>query len=75
MAELKELRGKLMNELKHHAGKELSFTTLDTIDKLAHSIKCIDKIMECHKEEVVVTNEETDEVVEYLQRAIKAMKK
>lgn len=74
--ELKELRERLMNELKHCSKKELTVSLLDTIDKLSHSIKCIDKIMECHAEEVIVEEkDETEEVIDYLQRAIVAMRK
>ena len=74
--ELKELRERLMNELKHCSKKELTVSLLDTIDKLSHSIKCIDKIMECHAEEIIVEEkDETEEVIDYLQRAIVAMRK
>lgn len=76
MMELKELRERLMGELKHYSKKEMTFVALDTIDKLAHAIKCIDKIMECHAEEVIVEEKsETEEVIDYLQRAIVAMQK
>lgn len=77
--ELKELRERLMAELKHYSKKEMNFTALDTIDKLAHAIKCIDKITEkdmvCHEEEIVETKDETQEVIDYLKRAIVAMQK
>ena len=77
MSELHQLKSMLMDELKEYGmKKELSAGSLDTIDKLSHSIKCIDKIMECHAEEVIVEEkDETEEVIDYLQRAIVAMRK
>lgn len=47
MHDLQEIREKLMNELCEYGEKgKLDANTLDVIDKLAHSIKNIDKIME-----------------------------
>ena len=46
MRELHELRDNLCNELKKYAKKELSAGSLDVVEKLSHSIKCIDRIIE-----------------------------
>lgn len=46
MKEMYELREKLCNELKEYGNKEMSAGSLDVIDKLAHAIKNIDKILE-----------------------------
>ena len=46
MKELYELREKLCDELKEYGDKEMSAGSLDVIDKLAHAIKNIDKIMD-----------------------------
>ena len=46
MRELYELKEKLCDELKEYGNKEMSAGSLDVIDKLAHSIKNIDKIIE-----------------------------
>lgn len=46
MKELYELKEKLCDELKEYGKKELSAGSLDVIDKLAHSVKNIDKIIE-----------------------------
>lgn len=46
MHELYELKEKLCEELEEYAGKEMSAGALDVIDKLAHAIKNIEKIVE-----------------------------
>ena len=46
MKELYELRDKLCDELKQYGKKEMSAGSLDVIDKLAHTIKNVDKIIE-----------------------------
>lgn len=46
MHELYELKEKLLKELKEYAGGELSTGSLEVIDKLAHSIKNICKVIE-----------------------------
>ncbi len=46
MKELYELKEKLCDELKEYGKKEMSAGALDVIDKLAHSIKNIDKIID-----------------------------
>ena len=47
MREIYELKEKIMGELKKYAAKpELSAASLDTIDKLAHAAKNLEKIME-----------------------------
>lgn len=50
MKELYELKEKLCNELKNYGRKEMSSVSLEVIDKLAHTIKNIDKIMENYDE-------------------------
>lgn len=53
MHELYEIKDMLMNELKQYGNKgELTSGTLDVVDKLTHSIKNIDKIIEvCEEDE------------------------
>ncbi len=47
-----ELKQKLCEELEEYGQKrELSAGSLDIIDKLAHTIKNLDKILECYEEE------------------------
>ena len=46
MKEIYELREKLCDELKEYGNKEMSAGSLDVIDKLAHAIKNIDKILD-----------------------------
>ena len=47
MREIYELKEKIMAELKKYANKpEMSASALETIDKLAHAAKNLDKIME-----------------------------
>lgn len=47
MKELQELREMLCDELKEYGKKgELSTGTLDVVDKLTHTLKNLDKIME-----------------------------
>lgn len=47
MKELHELKERLCDELKEYGRKgELSAGTLDVVDKLAHTIKNLDKIIE-----------------------------
>lgn len=45
MKELHELREKLCDELKGYGKKEMTAGSLDVIDKLAHAVKNIDKII------------------------------
>lgn len=51
MHELYELKEKLCDELKEYGGKDLSAGTLDVVDKLAHAVKNIDKIIEAYEDE------------------------
>ena len=51
MHELYELKEKLCDELKEYGGKDLSAGTLDVVDKLAHAVKNIDKIIEVYEDE------------------------
>ena len=46
MKELHELRDKLCDELKEYGKKDLSAGSLDVVDKLTHTIKNLDKIMD-----------------------------
>lgn len=46
MHELYELKEKLCEELKEYGNKDLSAGSLDVVDKLAHTIKNLDKIIE-----------------------------
>lgn len=45
MKELHELREKLCKELKGYGNKDMTAGSLDVIDKLAHAVKNIDKII------------------------------
>ena len=49
MNELHELKEKLCDELKEYAHKEMSAGSLDVIDKLAHAIKNLDKVVDGHE--------------------------
>ena len=51
MKELYELKEKLCDELKEYGRTEITSGTLDTIDKLTHTIKNLDRIIEKHEEE------------------------
>lgn len=51
MHELYELKEKLCKELKKYSEKEVSSGSLEVIDKLAHAVKNIDKIIEKYEEE------------------------
>ena len=46
MKELYELKDRLYDELKEYGKKEMSAGSLDVIDKLTHTIKNLDKIIE-----------------------------
>lgn len=50
MKELYELKDNLCDELKKYGKKELSAGSLDVVDKLSHSIKNIDKVIEKYEE-------------------------
>lgn len=51
MHKLYELKEMLCEELKEYGDKKLDAGSLEVIDKLAHSIKNIDKIIEAYDEE------------------------
>ena len=51
MHELYELKEKLCDELKEYGNKDLSAGTLDVVDKLAHAVKNIDKIIEVYEDD------------------------
>ena len=46
MKELYELKEKLCDELKGYGKKDMSAGSLEVVDKLAHTIKNLDKIIE-----------------------------
>lgn len=46
MDKIIELRGKLCKQLEEYPEKELTSATLDVIDKLTHTIKNLDKIID-----------------------------
>lgn len=48
MKELYELKEKLCDELKGYGKKDMSAGSLDVVDKLAHTIKNLDKIIEVY---------------------------
>lgn len=50
MKELYELKEKLCDELKGYGKKDLSAGSLDVVDKLAHTVKNLDKIIEAYEE-------------------------
>ena len=52
MHELNELKEMLCKELKEYGEKgEMSTGTLDVVDKLAHTVKNLDKIIEAYEDE------------------------
>lgn len=46
MHELYELKEKLLNEMKKYSNKEMSASTLEAVDKMAHAVKNICKIID-----------------------------
>ena len=50
MERFKELRNKLCDELARYNSREISVQSLDTIDKLAHTVKCLCAIDDCQPE-------------------------
>lgn len=46
MGDYKQLKEKLCEELSRYNNRELSSASLDTINKIAHTIKCLNKIEE-----------------------------
>lgn len=48
MHELYELKDKLCKELEEYGKKDMSAGTLDVVDKLAHTVKNLDKIIEMY---------------------------
>ena len=51
MHELYELKEKLCEELEKYGAEELTAGSLEVVDKLAHAIKNLDKIIEAKEEE------------------------
>lgn len=56
MEKLKDLKKKLCEELAHYDSVSLSLSNLDTIDKLAHAIKNLDKIIKAENEDYGYSN-------------------
>ena len=50
MTKLEDLKKKLCEQLEEYAGKELSSASLDVVDKLTHTIKNLDKIIDKYEE-------------------------
>lgn len=46
-----DLKDKLCDELEEYGEKKLDAGSLDVIDKLAHTIKNLDKIIECYEDD------------------------
>ena len=51
MHELYELKDRLCDKLMQYAGQNITAGTLEEVDKLAHAIKNLDKIIEAKEEE------------------------
>lgn len=51
MHELYELKDKLMKELEEYGGQDMSAGSLEVVDKLAHAIKNLCKIIEAAEDE------------------------
>ena len=51
MHKIYELKDKLCDELEEYGEKKLDAGTLDVVDKLAHTIKNLDTIIESYEEE------------------------
>lgn len=51
MHELYELKEKLCEELEKYGGQNITAGTLEVVDKLTHSIKNLDKIIEAKEED------------------------
>ncbi len=51
MHKIYELKDKLCEELEEYGGKKLDAGSLEVIDKLAHTIKNLDKIIEKYEDE------------------------
>lgn len=49
MNELYELRDKLREELEEYSHKEMTANSLDVIDKLAHALKNLDKVIDAEE--------------------------
>ena len=81
------LRDRLCAELERFNNREISANNLDYIEKLSHSIKCIDKIHMCDSEEpkkrgyvldalyAMMENTNDDHAKEDLRRAISELEK
>lgn len=67
---MKELKEKLMSELIDYAHNELTHSSLDVIDKLAHALKNVLKIEEYCKNDPVDYEKSGSEVVDALKSVI-----
>ena len=52
MHKLEELKETLCKQLEDYAGKELTAGTLDVVDKLSHTVKNLDKIIDKYENEM-----------------------
>jgi hypothetical protein len=48
MKELRELRERLCDELKDYSKRDITGSSLDVVDKLAHTVKNLDKIIDAY---------------------------
>lgn len=67
---MKELKEKLMSELIDYSRGELTHSSLDVIDKLAHALKNVLKIEEYCKNDPVDYEKSGSEVVDVLKSVI-----
>lgn len=67
---MKELKEKLMSELIDYSHNELTHSSLDVIDKLAHALKNVLKIEEYCKNDPVDYEKSGSEVVDALKSVI-----
>lgn len=71
---MKELKEKLMSELKEYGRCELTSGTLDIIDKLAHALKNVMRIEEGIKDDPIDYVKSGNEVTEELEKILEKLK-
>ena len=71
---MKELKEKLMSELKEYGRCELTSSTLDIIDKLAHALKNVMRIEEYCKDDPVDYEKEGNAVISELETVLEKLK-
>jgi hypothetical protein len=71
---MKELKEKLMSELKEYGRCELTSGTLDIIDKLAHALKNVMRIEEYCKDDPVDYEKEGNAVISELETVLEKLK-